>query len=310
MATKSENSYYDANISPTMDDFDNENVFNDILNLDDQPLFQDNWNSLQDTPPYEPDVLFSTPNSWDAPQMRTMPKLEPVQVVHPNQLGIPQQQHLPAATPLSPAQQELLRSIAMPEHLQYNAQAHSPQSITSTTYKSGSVSSPDHHDLPRKRKSSTEDLDDDHSGDESVQRPVKKTAHNMIEKRYRTNLNDKIAALRDSVPSLRVMAKGARGEDGEKEDLQGLTPAHKLNKATVLAKATEYIRKYCNSSTLNRTNFLRPSREEEPSSSRRECYAKGANRSFREAVHSWSDGNEHHSTSDPSIQLPTGPMEW
>lgn len=71
----------------------------------------------------------------------------------------------------------------------------------------------------------------------------KKTAHNMIEKRYRTNLNDKIAALRDSVPSLRVMAGTARlGEDDEEEDLEGLAPAHKLNKATVLAKATEYIR--------------------------------------------------------------------
>ena len=92
MTTKSESSYYDGNISPTMDDFENENVFNDMLNLDEQPLFQDNWNSLQDTPPYEPDGLFSTPNSWDPPQMRTMPKLEPVQVVQPNQLGMPQQQ--------------------------------------------------------------------------------------------------------------------------------------------------------------------------------------------------------------------------
>ena len=65
----------------------------------------------------------------------------------------------------------------------------------------------------------------------------------MIEKRYRTNLNDKIAALRDSVPSLRVMAGTARlGEEDEDEDLGGLAPAHKLNKATVLAKATEYIR--------------------------------------------------------------------
>lgn len=66
----------------------------------------------------------------------------------------------------------------------------------------------------------------------------------MIEKRYRTNLNDKIAALRDSVPSLRVMAGTSKlGDDGEDdEDLEGLTPAHKLNKATVLAKATEYIR--------------------------------------------------------------------
>jgi outer membrane scaffolding protein for murein synthesis (MipA/OmpV family) len=76
----------------------------------------------------------------------------------------------------------------------------------------------------------------------------------VIEKRYRNNLNDKIAALRDSVPSLRIMARrlehaaqssddAADGadDDRENEDLSGLTPAHKLNKATILSKATEYI---------------------------------------------------------------------
>jgi hypothetical protein len=77
----------------------------------------------------------------------------------------------------------------------------------------------------------------------------------MIEKRYRTNLNDKISALRDSVPALRVMVHrlesaqhgGGSSEeaDGEdmmmEEDLGGLAPAHKLNKATILSKATEYI---------------------------------------------------------------------
>jgi len=63
----------------------------------------------------------------------------------------------------------------------------------------------------------------------------------MIEKRYRTNLNDKIAALRDSVPSLRVTVKQGCYADDEFEDLQGLTPACKLNKATILSKATEYI---------------------------------------------------------------------
>ncbi|KAI1822056.1 hypothetical protein F4861DRAFT_532482 [Xylaria intraflava] len=96
----------------------------------------------------------------------------------------------------------------------------------------------------RKRKSSTEEHDDDDDDDDDSHQPVKKTAHNMIEKRYRTNLNDKIAALRDSVPSLRIMSKSARGEDTtvDREELQGLTPAHKLNKATVLSKATEYIR--------------------------------------------------------------------
>jgi hypothetical protein len=69
----------------------------------------------------------------------------------------------------------------------------------------------------------------------------------MIEKRYRTNLNDKIAALRDSVPALRVMVHRLEQpcvegmeEDGD-EDLGGLAPAHKLNKATILSKATEYI---------------------------------------------------------------------
>ncbi|KAI0155172.1 hypothetical protein GGR57DRAFT_491674 [Xylariaceae sp. FL1272] len=93
----------------------------------------------------------------------------------------------------------------------------------------------------RKRKSSVDDDDDE---DDEDGQPIKKTAHNMIEKRYRTNLNDKIAALRDSVPSLRIMSKSARGEDTteDREELHGLTPAHKLNKATVLSKATEYIR--------------------------------------------------------------------
>ncbi|RPA89468.1 hypothetical protein L873DRAFT_1721720 [Choiromyces venosus 120613-1] len=102
---------------------------------------------------------------------------------------------------------------------------------------------------PKKRKTSTDD-DAASNGGASAPAPTtgrkqqpKKTAHNMIEKRYRTNLNDKIAALRDSVPSLRVMAGTSKlGEDDDEEDLEGLTPAHKLNKATVLAKATEYIR--------------------------------------------------------------------
>jgi hypothetical protein len=99
-------------------------------------------------------------------------------------------------------------------------------------------------DNPKKRKSSTGGSDSPPAGKKEKGQPPKKTAHNMIEKRYRTNLNDKIAALRDSVPSLRVMSRGnGQGEEeDDPEDLEGLTPAHKLNKATVLSKATEYIR--------------------------------------------------------------------
>ncbi|KAL2183565.1 basic helix-loop-helix protein [Thermothelomyces heterothallicus CBS 203.75] len=85
----------------------------------------------------------------------------------------------------------------------------------------------------------------------------KKSAHNMIEKRYRTNLNDKIARLRDAVPSLRQLAQraAAASEEGgpaSDEDGMGTTTttqngggggpgAAKLNKATILARATEYI---------------------------------------------------------------------
>ncbi|KAF4959318.1 hypothetical protein FGADI_1761 [Fusarium gaditjirri] len=149
---------------------------------------------------------------------------------------------------LTPALQEKLRNIAMPPHLQY----HSPKSASSPDSANGELrrgvfSSPDPADgsskASRKRKSSADPEDEDEEEEDGDQ-PVKKTAHNMIEKRYRTNLNDKIAALRDSVPSLRIMSKSARGEDTteDREELHGLTPAHKLNKATVLSKATEYIR--------------------------------------------------------------------
>lgn len=134
---------------------------------------------------------------------------------------------------------EELRNIAMPPHLQYNSprSASSPDSARSDA-KLGAGSSPDvggpsARKDNRKRKV-TDELDEDDDMDDE-DKPVKKTAHNMIEKRYRTNINDKIAALRDSVPSLRIMSKSARGEDTteDREELHGLTPAHKLNKATV-----------------------------------------------------------------------------
>ena len=75
---------------------------------------------------------------------------------------------------------------------------------------------------------------------------AKKRPHNIIEKRYRANLNDKIAELRDSVPSLRFAQKTKVRElaDGnsDEDDLDGLTPSNKLNKASILTKAVEYIR--------------------------------------------------------------------
>ena len=59
-------------------------------------------------------------------------------------------------------------------------------------------------------------------------------SHSIVEKRYRTNLNEKIAELRTSIPALRE----DRQSPGEAE---GSASALKHNKATILTKAIEYI---------------------------------------------------------------------
>lgn len=159
----------------------------------------------------EPEGLYSTPLAWSTP--------------------IPGRAQSQNGDMLSPQEAEELRNIAMPP----STQAPPERKHYPTSPESSSASPEPSH---KKRKSS---LEDDYSdfeqesspvtnGNGGRHPPVKKTAHNMIEKRYRTNLNDKIAALRASVPSLRVMTKkNSRGEELH-EDLQGLTPAHKLNK--------------------------------------------------------------------------------
>ncbi|KAN0083525.1 protein of unknown function (DUF2014) domain containing protein [Elaphomyces granulatus] len=81
--------------------------------------------------------------------------------------------------------------------------------------------------------------------------PSKKRAHNVVERRYRANLNDKIAELKDSVPSLRankgnlsgicITDGDGDGEGEEDHDNKAAIHANKLNKASILSKATEYI---------------------------------------------------------------------
>ena len=170
----------------------------------DQPLFQ--------TADQPRENLYSTPLSWSPPSATA---------------NIRNPETYDFSTPLSPGEQSRLIAQAMPSRSRTY-----PSSPSST-----SSPEPEQCNNRRKRKSisyASEDEEFAQATTNGRQPPVKKTAHNMIEKRYRTNLNDKIAQLRDSVPSLRVITKkNSRGEEVV-EDLDGLTPAHKLNKVSNL----------------------------------------------------------------------------
>lgn len=118
-------------------------------------------------------------------------------------------------------------------------------------------------------RKTTDDLNVDSTNNSETcehmkERPRQKSAHNVIEQRYRNKINDKFTALQDAVPTLRVAAQKKRDsvnttspekhEDEDYEgdvllhstditdDLEGLEPARKLNKGTILAKSVEYIK--------------------------------------------------------------------
>jgi len=86
----------------------------------------------------------------------------------------------------------------------------------------------------KKRKVCAEISDSPASPDGQKPAAVQNRSHSLVEKRYRNNLNDKISDLRKSIPSLREDAPSP-GEVAES------ILASKVNKATILTKAIEYI---------------------------------------------------------------------
>ena len=80
------------------------------------------------------------------------------------------------------------------------------------------------------------------SASTSRKKPRRHT-HNAIEKRYRVKLNEKIAELRDSIPTLRQQAAttpggSPLGESSATDPVSG----QKINKAAILERATEYVK--------------------------------------------------------------------
>lgn len=87
-------------------------------------------------------------------------------------------------------------------------------------------------------------------------KPRAKSAHNLIEQRYRNKMNEKFQVLRDSVPVLREYKRASnstKDEDYGNEDMGqmgdeqvegelAMAPVKKLNKGIILTKSIEYIK--------------------------------------------------------------------
>ena len=92
--------------------------------------------------------------------------------------------------------------------------------------------------LSRKRKTTADrSPEDDTAATASEKRPSAPIrGHSVVERRYRTNINAKIADLRDSVPALKSTAD-SKVQSAPTTDSSG----QKLNKATILSTAVSYI---------------------------------------------------------------------
>lgn len=70
-----------------------------------------------------------------------------------------------------------------------------------------------------------------------------KTSHTTIERRYRTNLNARIVALRHAVPALRILERDKFPDEkvDERGYVDGVKAARKASKGSILGKAADYI---------------------------------------------------------------------
>ncbi|EAQ85072.1 hypothetical protein CHGG_09086 [Chaetomium globosum CBS 148.51] len=109
--------------------------------------------------------------------------------------------------------------------------SHDPRPV-SPPHLSGTQGRPGPSSLPKKRGGVGE------KGEKAKEKPKtgERAAHNDIERKYRTNLKDKISELRDAVPALRTILEEG-DEDGETQPSR----AAKISKGTVFTKAIEYI---------------------------------------------------------------------
>ncbi|KAI3329999.1 helix-loop-helix DNA-binding domain-containing protein [Ustulina deusta] len=177
-------------------------------------------------PPPEPqERLYSTPLSWEQPR----PGYHMNYVNANMPIGDAERQRLLAialGTGQAPAQQNSRPPAVADFHFEMTQ---SPSDSTSNTPEPKPRNAPTRPAGPSRKNSSE-------TGEKLKEKPKnsERAAHNDIERKYRTNLKDKIAELRDAIPSLRAIP-----EDDDPNSPAG--SSRTAPKGTVLTKATEYI---------------------------------------------------------------------
>ncbi|KAL2168138.1 hypothetical protein VTG60DRAFT_353 [Thermothelomyces hinnuleus] len=192
----------------------------------------------QDVPPRE--GLYSTPLSWERPQPGI--RMDPLVGLNTTSLNEAEQRRL-IAIAMNPGS----RMGGLGSNINFNFTGMSttmPMSFgatlggTSTPQGPKPVSPPQPPAAQPRAGQSTAPKKQASTGEKSKEKPKtgERAAHNDIERKYRTNLKDKIAELRNAVPSLRTVS-----EEGGDDDETQQSRAAKVSKGTVLAKAIEYI---------------------------------------------------------------------
>jgi hypothetical protein len=147
---------------------------------------------------------------------------------------------------LTEAEERDLQDIAMPYRMLSSIKLGSEPSSPTSSHSTESPSpSPEPETRTRKTKKRKSSLDDEELPSALCQ--SRKRGHNAIEKRYRTNLNDKINCLRQGIPSLRRQSgsdskSDEEAQDSDAEGIDSKTGQQKYGKAAILTRALEYIK--------------------------------------------------------------------
>ncbi|ORY61603.1 uncharacterized protein BCR38DRAFT_487351 [Pseudomassariella vexata] len=236
VGTSDSNSFKLAFPSPVEDFIDDSALDHALSDGDDFMAFDDSLMKRDPTQPRDvaPERLYSTPLSWEAPQpgvhMDSYLNLNPT-------FNDPERQRLlaialgtgmaPTATNTPGSRPSTSTEFTFEMH-------HSPASSDSTS-----------NDFEPRRKTPPKSSRPSQASfaTETKEKPKTKNseraAHNDIERKYRTNLKDRISDLREAVPSLRSIPEDSH-DDGDSPVMASRAP--KVSKGTVLTKATEYIR--------------------------------------------------------------------